>query len=141
MFRRLCAGSILVLASMLAIGCGGGGDATETGGSPAATATEPLTATATPPPTETRAALTVLTADVKAGEVRGGGRVELALGEEVQLRVTADVADEVHVHGYDRSVDIAPGSPATIAFTADIPGVFEVELESRGVQLMELVIR
>ena len=47
----------------------------------------------------------------------------------VVITVTSDVADEVHVHGYDLMADVAPGAPATIRFTADAPGRFEIELE------------
>lgn len=54
------------------------------------------------------------------------------------LIVSADVADEVHVHGYDLMADVAPGSPARISFEASVPGRFEVELESRALQIAEL---
>jgi len=54
--------------------------------------------------------------------------------------VTADVVDEVHVHGYDLFADVAPGAPATINFVADIPGVWEVELEGAGALLVELEV-
>jgi hypothetical protein len=54
--------------------------------------------------------------------------------------VDADVADEVHVHGYDLVADVAPGSPAELTFLADIPGVFEVELESSHVELLRLEV-
>ena len=56
------------------------------------------------------------------------------------VTVTGDVTDEVHVHGYDLFAPIAPGQPATIRFDADIPGVFEVELEGSHVLILELEI-
>ena len=59
---------------------------------------------------------------------------------KVRLEVTADRADEVHLHGYDRKVDISPGKPAVLEFTADVPGVFEVELEEAGLKLVELQV-
>ncbi len=40
------------------------------------------------------------------------------------------MSDEVHVHGYDHRAPVAPGAPAEVRFTPDIPGVFEVELEA-----------
>lgn len=67
-------------------------------------------------------------------------RVDVPLGDTVELTVTADVTDEVHVHGYDLHGDVAPGSPAKVTFTADIPGVFEVELEDAGLLLVELQV-
>jgi hypothetical protein len=47
----------------------------------------------------------------------------------------------VHLHGYDRKVAVAKGRPATLTFTADIPGVFAVELESHGIKLLDLVVK
>ena len=62
------------------------------------------------------------------------------MGESVTLKVTSDVADHVHVHGYDLFTDVAAGDPVTIEFSADIPGVFEVELEDSGLLLLELEV-
>ena len=67
-------------------------------------------------------------------------RVKVPLDGKVRLEVTADRADEVHLHGYDRKVDIEPGTPAVLEFTADVPGVFEVELEEAGLKLVELQV-
>jgi heme/copper-type cytochrome/quinol oxidase subunit 2 len=68
-------------------------------------------------------------------------RVKVKLDSRVRLEVTADRADEVHLHGYDRKVDIQPGKRATLDFTADTPGVFEVELEEAGLKLLELQVQ
>jgi hypothetical protein len=57
------------------------------------------------------------------------------------LRVTSDVADEVHVHGYDLKVDLEAGVPGELTFTPDAAGVFEVELEKKGLKLIELEVR
>ena len=71
---------------------------------------------------------------IEGGQPVGGAQqVDLALGAEVTIRVTADVEDEVHVHGYDLLSDVAPGAPTEITFFAEIPGQFEVELEGAGV--------
>jgi hypothetical protein len=68
-------------------------------------------------------------------------RVRVELGQKVRVRVEADHAEEVHVHGYDLKADVAPGKPAVIDFTADVPGVFEVELEESGRSLFELQVQ
>ena len=52
--------------------------------------------------------------------------------------MTSDVAEEVHVHGYDLTVDLVPGQPGEVAFTADLPGAYEVELEGTGKLLFQL---
>ena len=78
---------------------------------------------------------------VTGGQVGGDtGRVPVTAGEEVTLVITSDVADEVHVHGYDLTADLPPGTPAELAFTADIPGVFEVELHDAGTVLLSLQV-
>lgn len=79
------------------------------------------------------------TIEVRGGQVRGGAkRVQADVGDTVALTVTSDVADTVHVHGYDLEEPVAPEEPATLAFTADIPGVFEVELHDSGLKLADL---
>ena len=61
--------------------------------------------------------------------------------KKVTLVVSSDIADEVHLHGYDLMADAAPGEKARIAFVATIPGRFEVELEDRALQIGELEVR
>lgn len=78
--------------------------------------------------------------EVAEGRVAGPGRVTVPQGSPVRLEVTSDVADEVHVHGYDLKADVAPGSPAVITFTADLAGIFEVELEDAGKLLLQLEV-
>jgi hypothetical protein len=75
------------------------------------------------------------------GTITGGGRVPVELGTSVTLEVTSDVADEVHVHGYDLMQDVTPDAPATLTFDATVPGVFEVELEELGQQLLTLQVQ
>ncbi len=78
---------------------------------------------------------------VAAGKASGDtGRVQVATGTPVTLVVTSDVADEVHVHGYDIEKELAPGTPATLQFDATIPGVFEVELHHAGTVLLRLQV-
>lgn len=104
----------------------------------------------TPPPTaapagggSAGAAATVQRIDITyaGGAVTGGvARHHVPLGSSVELVVASDVADEVHLHGYDRSSFVTAGATTTLRFVADIPGVFEVELEQRGVQLAQLEV-
>ena len=63
---------------------------------------------------------------------------DVPLGQEVTLNVTSDVADEVHVHGYDKKADVEAGGSVSITFIADIPGQFEVELEDAHLKIVEL---
>jgi type IV secretory pathway VirB10-like protein len=100
------------------------------------TETQPTT-TAPPPPDVVNVRLTI-----QDGRPVGGvARPSVRQGRRVRLVVRSDVADHVHLHGYDIMRDVAPGSPAQIVFTAELPGRFEIELEDRGVQLAELEVR
>jgi len=80
----------------------------------------------------------IVFADGKVGGV--GSRVKVALGSTVVLRVTSDVADTVHLHGYDKKLDLTAGAPGELRFQATIPGGFEVELERLGKPLTQLQI-
>jgi hypothetical protein len=79
-------------------------------------------------------------------EVAGGalteelGRMAVSLGSIVELKVTSDVADELHVHGYEVMADAASGEETILRFTADIPGVFEIELESSQILIVTLEV-
>jgi hypothetical protein len=65
-------------------------------------------------------------------------RLEYDRGDRIQFVVASDVADEVHVHGYDISKDVPAGGSVRFSFPARIEGVFEVELEGRHEQIAEL---
>jgi hypothetical protein len=67
-------------------------------------------------------------------------RVDVALGAPVVLRIEADTPTEVHVHGFDRLAEAAPGAPACLEFVADVPGVFEVEAHPHTL-LLQLAVR
>jgi hypothetical protein len=77
---------------------------------------------------------------VQAGEVVGPERFSFAVGEQVSVWVLSDTSDEIHVHGYDLYFETQPGIPTEIALTADVPGIFEVELESSHLPLFELEV-
>ena len=82
-----------------------------------------------------------ISVEVAGGAPVGGHqRVEVDLGSLVAVTVTADTAEEVHVHGYDILRAVSDGHPDHFAFTAEIPGVFEVELEGSGRLLLQLEI-
>src|SRR3954451_13194391 len=78
---------------------------------------------------------------VKGGKPVGGIKdLTFNKGDTVQFGVTSDVADEVHVHGYDFHKDVGPGHPIKFRFPAKIDGEFVVELESRGEQIASLKV-
>lgn len=120
------------------------GGSTETS-TAATTSTRTMTSATTSAPTTTAeprpSARTRVAIAVRGGRVIGGiRRVTLPRGRLVELFVTADVEDEVHLHGYDVSRDVAPGAPARLRFRATTSGRFEVELEQRELQIAELTV-
>lgn len=79
--------------------------------------------------------------EIRGGQVQGGVEsIRADVGDMVELTVTSDVADEVHVHGYDLHAPVGPDQPAVVTFQSDIPGVFGIELEERGLRIAEVTV-
>ncbi|MGI9556757.1 MAG: hypothetical protein ACR2N5_02325 [Solirubrobacterales bacterium] len=70
--------------------------------------------------------------------VDGVAELEYSKGDDVRFRVRSDVAEEVHVHGYDIFMEVEAGGSVDFDFPADIDGIFEVELEGSHTQIAEL---
>lgn len=112
---------------------------TTTAGETATVTTNETAPTTTAPP---QPDVVTIRLAVRGGLPVGGvARPSVKKGRRVRIVVRSDVADNAHLHGYDIERDVAPGAPAQIVFTADLPGRFELELEERGVQLAELEVR
>jgi len=119
----------LLVAVMLALSaCGAGGD-------------EPADPAPSPGGPTTTAAGAVVAVTVRGGQVLGPSRQRVERNERVTVRVTSDVADEIHVHGYNQTVPVAAGATAELSLVASIPGVFEVEFERSGKLLFTLEVR
>lgn len=143
---RLLASLALLLAA-----CATGPETTTLGTTttqPEITSTTAQTATTEQPPTApTTAAVTTTTAAaqnlirVEGGvKVDGPDTISVAQGETVVFQVVADVADEVHVHGYDLLFETVPGEPIVVEFMADATGIFEVELEESHLDLVNIEV-
>lgn len=127
-------------------------EAPTTGATTDSTTTETETQTETQTETETETESETETATTETGPTRvvivfrdgkvvgGVKRPSVQQGDRVVVLVRSDVSDEVHLHGYDLAVDVAPGEPARIRFTADLVGRFEIELEARHLPLAELEV-
>jgi hypothetical protein len=119
---RASATVLLSAGLLLTAGCGGS-STSSTGGAASGTTK--------------RIAITV-----KDGKVTPAThREKLSTGTKVRLQVTSDHDDEIHVHGYNLMKDIDAGKPGTIAFVANQSGIFEVELEDEGLQLIQLQVQ
>lgn len=115
----------------LAAGCSG------SGGTPSADNSGPASVISTAPATGKSIEIAVT-----AGKVTPAlGRVEVAQGTRLRLVVTSDVADRIHMHGDDQEADLPAGTPVTLEWVADSPGVFDVETHRAGTVLVRLLVR
>lgn len=147
--RPRLAAVVLLLTATAACGTGTPAEQVQSAPSPStASPTASPSASASPsavpspsPASPSPEAANTIEVTYAGGAVTGDtGRIKVKRGDTVTIKVTSDVADEVHAHGVDLSEPVAPGKPATLTFTAQIPGVFEVELEKLGKQLFSLQI-
>lgn len=131
-------GAITVLAAAAALLAGCSED--KPAADPGAPEQTPSSASMAPP-AEPVQEETVVELSVEGGKRASGvAQIEVEQGEQVVFVVTSDAADELHLHGYDKTADLQPGEPARLAVTADLPGVWELELHHSGVLLTELKV-
>ncbi len=120
--------ALLVGSCLLLAGCTSA-TATQAASTPGPSATRSATPQLTARPTPSVSPTTVVVAVRLAKGVitPPTGRVTVRLGSPVVIRFTSDIADTVHVHGYDIEQPVKAGTTTDIAFTADLQGTFEVE--------------
>jgi ABC-type Fe3+-hydroxamate transport system substrate-binding protein len=138
--NRFIRASACLLAVTALAGCGSDNNdttaATTTETTTSETTTSDTTTTTTAPAQPTIVRITVVNGAPQGGIVRK----TVKQGDQVVLVVTSDVADEIHLHGYDKSKDVEAGGTIRLPFKATIPGRFEAELESRGVQIADISV-
>lgn len=69
-----------------------------------------------------------------------GASIKVKAGQSVLITGVSDTADQLHVHGYDKEVNLVPGKPASVKFIADMKGTFEVETHESGKLVAKLVV-
>ena len=114
MYKHLCAAAAALLAVAVLAGCG----------------------TSSSAPKNVN-----ITVDVVHGKPQGGIKTyKVKKGGHVHLVVKSDVADEVHVHGYNFHKDVPKGGSVTFDFPAKIDGGFIAELENAHQTLINLQV-
>ena len=79
---------------------------------------------------------------VKGGKPVGGiQRATAKKGQKVAIVVHSDVADEVHVHGYDLHKDVTAGGPSASCSRRRSPACSRAGLESRKLQIVEFTVK
>lgn len=139
----LIAAVILVGGIALAASSGGDDEPEQSGPATTLTQTEPAggektsTTAGEPEPPAPR----VDTIRIRGGKPVGGAKtLEYESGDTIRLRFVSDAPGEVHIHGFDRYVQVG-SSPRTARFTANLEGIFEVEEHGSGEILATLEIR
>lgn len=77
----------------------------------------------------------------KNGTVTGPKTASVKQDNDVTIRLNSDKAEEIHLHGYDKMVEVEPNEPAELKFNAMTAGQFEFELEDSGQQLGTLTVQ
>jgi heme/copper-type cytochrome/quinol oxidase subunit 2 len=79
--------------------------------------------------------------NVKNGKPVGGvKKITVNKGDRIRFVVNSDVSDEIHVHGFDFHKDVKAGGKVSFSFPAKMDGEYEVELEGRKEQIVNLVV-
>ncbi len=126
---------VAVLAFVIAQSGGGGGSSSKT-----TQAQAPATGTGvkSTTPSGTPAPKVIVVRNTKP--VGGVQDITVKKGEQVRFTVQSDVADEIHVHGYDLHRDVVKGGSVHFGFPASIDGVFVIELEAHKQQIASLMV-
>jgi hypothetical protein len=69
-----------------------------------------------------------------------GSAVKVKAGQSVLITAVSDAEEELHIHGYDKELELAAGKPASVKFTADMKGTFEIETHKSGKLVAKLVV-
>ncbi len=65
-----------------------------------------------------------------AGDRLDPESIDLCKGQDLTLKITTQRAGEIHIHGYEKEMDVEPGDTATFMFSATLPGQFPIELHT-----------
>jgi plastocyanin len=141
---------LLVFVLVLVLAACGNSDATSTTTAPTSTSTTEqstttlttagaTTTTAPPATTMTAAALPHIRVEDGA-KTSGLDIISVRVGDTVRFEVEADIADELHVHGYDLTFDTIPDEAILVEFVADATGIFEVEIEGLGLSIVDIEV-
>lgn len=156
-FTRGTALALLPTLGMLVLAGCGNESGNGAGGTPSTTPSSTPSATpptSTPPSTPPKALTPSNTADpsgeeadvtidvvIANGKVSPSGvSVKAKAGQTVRITGTSDVEDELHIHGYEKALELAPGKPKALTFKADTKGTFEIETHESAKLVAKLVV-
>jgi FtsP/CotA-like multicopper oxidase with cupredoxin domain len=107
-------------------------------GSSAPPTPRPSAATRKPSSPAADTTIAVVIADGKVSP--NAENVRVKEGQTVQVTITSDVDESIHVHGYDQTAEASAGKPGAVTFTADVKGVFEIETHESAQLVAKLIV-
>ncbi len=134
-----------VVATCLLLGAVGCSSSTSDSGDDTtseATSEEISEATSDETSDATSVTVEVVEISVIIGQTSGSAvAYQATLGSTVRLKIlNPDADDEFHLHGYELSATSTAGQEATIEFTADQLGSFDLESHATGEWILTLVV-
>jgi len=131
----------LAMSALVLSACSSGNQSATPSTSPTGGVTTPSSASGTTPGSSGSVNTVAIKVAVANDNVSPAPtKIPVPLGSRVVLTVTSDVADEVHVHGYELEKPVKAGGSATFDFIADQAGVFPVETHTSEKLLLQLQV-
>ncbi|MEW5811612.1 MAG: hypothetical protein AB1925_19415 [Actinomycetota bacterium] len=145
--RSARCGVVIAAAATLSglVGCGST-TTDSTSSTSQAASTAATTISTQPPRTEQvppAADGTVVEVSIAGGTVTPtNGQARATVGKPIVLKVTSDVADQLHVHSVpEHTFNIEPRPDQTFEFTVDVPGQVDVELHDLNRTVVTIQVR
>jgi hypothetical protein len=66
--------------------------------------------------------------------------IQVKVGQRIRVTAVSDVAESIHIHGYDITLTLPPAVPGEISFTANQIGVFNIETHESGKLVATLIV-
>ncbi len=84
----------------------------------------------------------MLDVTIADGVVRPSGEtLEAEVGQDIEVRIDSDAADEMHVHSSpEHEFDIKPADDQVFRFSIDTPGQVEVETHETETVVAKIVV-
>ncbi|TCO32731.1 hypothetical protein EV652_104337 [Kribbella steppae] len=117
-------------------------ETTTTSPTPTPTTTPSTKPTVVPKTTPVSTADVTVDVSIAGGKISAGGQavVKAKPGQTVRINVLSDVPESLHVHGYDKTLDLKPSKPGSVEFKTSTKGIFEVETHESGKLVFKLQV-
>ncbi len=90
-------------------------------------------------PAQTAKTFTLIVQNKKL--VSGPDTLKVTEGDKVTINITNDAPEELHLHGYDKHIDLEASKSGQLTFTANLTGRFPYELENSKTEIGALEVQ